>query len=72
MEFVSVSTFQLVADERFLSTPSVMDRFKRGLADEEDWRNNSAKHKVILRSNPVGLKLPDPTNAIRLRQARAR
>jgi hypothetical protein len=65
-------TFQLVADERFLSEPSLMGGFKRDPDKSFAWRNNSPPHKVIIRSNAVKLKLPDPTNAIRLRQERAR
>lgn len=57
-------TFQLTADERFLTTPSVMDHFERGSRGEGDWQRNFARHKVVIRSKPVQFKLPKSTNAI--------
>ncbi|MBM82213.1 MAG: hypothetical protein CMJ78_16725 [Planctomycetaceae bacterium] len=63
--------FQLVADERLLSTPSVIDRFERGTMDENAWQNNSARHKVVIRSNAIKFKMPSSTNAKSLRQGKA-
>lgn len=55
-------TCQLVADERILSTPSVMDRFQRGSNEERKWQRGELGHKVLIRSKPVEFTLPPSRN----------
>ena len=51
-------TFQLVADERFLSTPSVVERFRPGSKEEKRWQRGFDDHKVLIRTKPIRIKIP--------------
>lgn len=61
-------SFQLVTDERFLSTPEVMRRFDRGSRAEQEWQRNTLRHKAVIRSKPVRFTMPESTNALFFKQ----